>query len=279
MDADGKNVQSLTRGPEHDLHPSFSPDGRRLAFCRQGTRTGRWELWTIDLETGEQAMVGFGLFPDWSPRADRDMIAFQRARQRGGRWFSLWTMQLTPAGDPTRVTEVAVSPAAALVAPAWSPDGERLAFSTVVDPDGASPGRQDVWTVAADGSDRRRLTDGTGQNATPAWSSGRPGLLRERPRRRRLRVEHTGGRLQLQHGRRGRPAGRGGREGDRTRSGLTRPSPTTPSPPPPAPPPRPPRRDSSFLVTLRPDGEPVVEPVESPAPQIVIVDTDPFEGQ
>ena len=176
MDRDGRNVTAVTQGPGHDLHPSFSPDGRRVAFCRIGGRSRQWEIWVADVETGEQTMVGFGLFPDWSPRVDKDVIAFQRARQRGGRWFSLWTMELTDAGEPTRVTEIAMSTNAALVAPAWSPDGSRLAFATVVDPDAGMPdvdeavGRQDIWTVNADGTDRHRLTDGKGTYATPDWS-------------------------------------------------------------------------------------------------------------
>ena len=177
MDRDGRNVVAVTQGPGQDLHPSFSPDGRRVAFCRVGGRSKQWEIWTADLGTGEQTMVGFGLFPDWSPRVDKDVIAFQRARQRGGRWFSLWTMELTDAGEPTAVTEIAMSTNAALVSPAWSPEGTHLAFATVVDPDAGMPdvdqdvGRQDVWTVRGDGTDRHRITDGKGTYATPAWAT------------------------------------------------------------------------------------------------------------
>jgi TolB protein len=74
------------------------------------------------------------------------------------------------------VTEVAVSSNAAIVSPAWSPDGQRLAFATVLDParqtSGAhGHGEQDVWTIAADGSDRRRLTDGNGVNLSPCWAT------------------------------------------------------------------------------------------------------------
>ena len=170
MDADGKNVVTVTSGASQDLHPSFSPDGTRLAYCSSG-RDGQWEIWVADLNGGGRTMVGFGLFPDWSPRRDRDVIAFQKARQRGGRWFSLWTMDLDEGGEPTNVSEIAVSPNAALVAPSWSPDGRRLAFATVVEPDanGSHP-QQDIWAVDADGSRRQRLTDSRASYATPAWS-------------------------------------------------------------------------------------------------------------
>ncbi len=172
MSADGRNVTQITSGPSQDLHPSFSPDGTRLAYCSMGARASQWELWVVNLQTNEKKMVGVGLFPSWSPQRDRDVIAFQRARQRGSRWFSIWTMEISD-GEAHSVTEVAVSGNAALVCPAWSPDGSRLAFSTIVSPshiDGRKPqGQQDIWTVNSDGTNRHRLTDGNGINASPYW--------------------------------------------------------------------------------------------------------------
>ena len=118
-------------------------------------------------------MIGFGLFPSWSPDKQADRIAFQRARQRGSRWFSLWTLNLVD-GEARQVSEIAVSANAAIVAPAWSPDGRRLTFSTIAEParavDGKPIGQQDVWAIDADGTNRQRLTDGNWMNLTPVWS-------------------------------------------------------------------------------------------------------------
>jgi TolB protein len=174
MDRDGRNVVQVTSGRTQCVHPSFSPDGKRLAYSSMGARSGQWELWTADLETGSQKMIGYGLFPRWSPRKDVERIAYQRPRQRGSRWFSLWTIDLVD-GEGRRPTEVAVSPVAAIVTPCWSPDGKRLAFATVIEPskdaDGRTPGRQDVWTIDADGGNRQRLTDGGGSNLMPFWGA------------------------------------------------------------------------------------------------------------
>lgn len=174
MDLDGRNVVQVTSGRMQCVHPSFSPDGRRLAFSSLGPRSGQWELWTADLETGGQKMIGYGLFPRWSPRKDVDRIAYQRPRQRGSRWFSLWTIDVID-GEGRRPTEVAVSPIAAIVTPCWSPDGRRLAFTSVVEPSknvARTPvGRQDVWIVDADGSNRQRLTDGSGSHLMPFWGA------------------------------------------------------------------------------------------------------------
>jgi TolB protein len=174
MDFDGKNVTQVTSGPQQHVHPSYSPDGTRLVYSSLGSRSDQWELWTVDLNSGEKRMIGFGLFPSWCPVKGVDRIAFQRARQRGGRWFSLWTLDLVD-GEARRVTEVAVSSNAAIVAPTWSPDGKQIAFTTIAEPAdtaGEKPrGQQDIWTINCDGTNRRRLTDGVGMNLTPSWSS------------------------------------------------------------------------------------------------------------
>lgn len=174
MDADGRNTVQLTNGPGQDLHPSFSPDGAKLVYCSMPSRGDQWELWILNLSNHERKMIGTGLFPTWSPDKNTMRIAFQRARQRGSHWFSLWTLDLVD-GEATRQMEVAVSTNAAIITPTWSPDGRHLAFTTVVEPvaNGSvrQSGQEDIWTIDTDGANRRRLTDGNASNLTPYWAS------------------------------------------------------------------------------------------------------------
>jgi TolB protein len=174
MDINGKNITQVTTGPMQAIHPSWSPDGTRLVYCSLGSKSNQWELWTVNLQTNEKRMIGYGLFPTWSPSRDADRIAFQRPRQRGSRWFGLWSLDLIN-GEASRVTEVAVSSNAAILSPTWSPDGKRLAFATVMEPTKEvarrSKGRTDVWAINADGTERQRLTDGIGANLMPFWAS------------------------------------------------------------------------------------------------------------
>lgn len=173
MDADGKNVSQITNDLMQHVHPSFSPDGNRLVYSCLGGRSNQWELWTVDLTTSEKRMIGFGLFPSWCPDKTVDRIAYQKARQRGSRWFSLWTLDLVD-GEARQVTEVAASSNAAIVSPSWSPDGKMLAFTTIAQPAQSgtvkAAGQQDIWTISADGSNRHRLTDGVGLNLGPCWA-------------------------------------------------------------------------------------------------------------
>lgn len=173
MDADGRNTTQVTSGPMQAIHPSFSPDGTRMVYAALGSRSNQWELWTVNLASGEKRMIGNGLFPSWSPDKTVDRIAFQRARQRGSRWFSVWTMELSN-GEAHRVTEVAESARAAVLSPTWSTDGKSLAFATIAAPSRGDSvrrkGQSDIWVINADGTNRRRLTDGNGNNLTPCWA-------------------------------------------------------------------------------------------------------------
>lgn len=169
IDVSGGGVTQVTNSRTQDLHPSFSPDGGQIVYSSMGARSGQWELWVVEVATGSKRMIGEGLFPVWSPEKGSNKIAFQRPRQRGARQYSLWTLELV-GGEPRRLTEVVSASDAAAVAPAWSPDGKSLAYATMSD-DGAGAVRYDVWVVGADGTNRRRLTDGVGIALSPTFGA------------------------------------------------------------------------------------------------------------
>jgi TolB protein len=174
MTADGRDITPLTDGDTDDMHPSFSPDGQRLVCCSKSEESGDdWKLVVVDITSGQRQTIGSGLFPSWSPQQNVDVIVFQKTRARGSRWFSIWTCQLTRGEDgaveATNLTEIAASATSALVAPSWSPDGKSVTCSSIST--GGSPIKQDVWIMASDGRDRRRLTDGANHNTSPCWSA------------------------------------------------------------------------------------------------------------
>jgi TolB protein len=170
---DGQRPVQITDGPGDEVHPSWSPDGSQLIYCGLPPR-GQWELWVTDAKAGgKKRFIGYGLFPEWSPIGD--IIAYQRARERGSRWFSIWTVELVD-GEPRYPTEVAASADAALISPTWSRDGVRLAYTAIVPSNSGSPElpagaeQADVWVVDTDGRSRLRLTDGHTSNFGPTWS-------------------------------------------------------------------------------------------------------------
>ncbi len=141
----------LTMQPANELSPAWSPDGERVAFVRCGLG-GECGVYAVDAGGGpEQALVPNGdlAITDlvWSP--DGQQLAFSGRRGLQGA-FSLHLLPLDGSA-PQRLT----SPASTYpgdLGPAFSPDGQQLAFVRT-----ALDGRQDVAVVTVQGGRVRRL--------------------------------------------------------------------------------------------------------------------------
>ena len=173
MDADGGPAVQLTNDRTHDIHPSFSPDGKHLVYSSLSDRTGQWQMVVIDVANPTtKRYIGHGLFPQWSPKGDT--ILYQRARERGTRWFSVWTIELDDRGEAGSPTEIVWSSEYACITPSWSPDGKAVVFCTVTNPEadtqGDRPAQSDVWIAKANGSGRTKMTRGKFANLQPVWS-------------------------------------------------------------------------------------------------------------
>lgn len=172
MSADGGPVTQITFDDAQELHPTWSPDGERLCYCRFNDRTGQWELWTLAVDKpSARSFVCEGMFPRWSPESGRDRILFQKSRKRGERLYGVWTIDLVN-GDGVNPTEIVAAGDAAIMHPTWSPDGSRIAYTTVADPAVSADGMPvecDIWSIAADGSGRIALTSGGFRNLRPNW--------------------------------------------------------------------------------------------------------------
>jgi TolB protein len=173
---DGRQIVQITSDTDHELHPSWSPDGKMLAYCKFGSQSSRWEIWVVEAANpAVRHFLGYGVFPQWCPDVARNKILFQRAKQRGSRDYSIWTLDYVN-GQAMYPTEIVSAANAALINPAWSPDGSRVVFVAVVDPDQTPnstgrPMQSDLWIVNLDGTERRALTNGQFANFQPVWAS------------------------------------------------------------------------------------------------------------
>ena len=168
----GGVVTQITTDTGEELHPTWSPDGRYLAYCKLGTQSQRWEIWIVDVNNlAAPRFLEYGLFPKWSPDPARSKLLFQRPRQRGSRFHSIWTVDMVD-NEALHPTEIVSAANAAAINPSWSPDGARVAFVTVIEPEQNvtdAIAQSDVWIVNIDGSERTNLTNGQHANFQPVW--------------------------------------------------------------------------------------------------------------
>ena len=161
--ADGSGTpERLTTADGDDRAATYSPDGSRLAF--DSTRDGPTHVWVMDADGSRPRRMSYG-GDDWGATWSPD-----------GKWIAgnsdgqIWVVDADGGPGTRRVT----SGPGGHTQPSWSPDGTRIAY--VLDLDDESS----IWSVAADGSDLRNLTNDprTGADLTSgggAW--GRDGRI------------------------------------------------------------------------------------------------------
>ncbi len=139
-----------------DIHPTWSPDGERLAFGSNRHGDRKWRVYVTWVEGREEAQeLVFGESPDWS-RAD-GRIVFRGC----GPMCEVWGLYVTDEQGANQ-TLLLADPSA--TAPAWSPDGRWVAFMSNRD------GNWELYLVGADGLGLRRLTNGPEHDGVPTWS-------------------------------------------------------------------------------------------------------------
>lgn len=123
---DGTSVTQLTSDPAHDVMPSISPDGKRVAFA--SNRNGSWDIYVMNAEGGQAVQVtsdtAHELHPTWAP--DGSTLAFSRLGHTSNRW-EIWTVNLD---RPSVVKFLTYG-----LFPSWQPGGEKILFQRSRDRD------------------------------------------------------------------------------------------------------------------------------------------------
>lgn len=143
-----------------NLTPTYSPDGRRIAFM--STRAGTPQIYSMDADGTDQSVLvpfdggetGASYAPDWSP--DGTTIAFGRDAA-GGR--QLFTWQVGTGQPPRQQT----SSGRQNEDPSWAPDSRHVVFRS------NRTGRDQLWIIDLESGTSRQLPTPGGARL-PSWS-------------------------------------------------------------------------------------------------------------
>jgi Tol biopolymer transport system component len=144
------NIRRLTADPGQDLAPTWSPDGRQIAFVTHRDRDTAIYLMNTDGTNQRRLTINlaYAHWPDWCSNGkiifnDLDGIA-----------------SINPDGTGfTRIINDASADQSSC-----SPDGSKISFETNRD------GNWEVYTANIDGSNQRNLTNNLATDGQPAWS-------------------------------------------------------------------------------------------------------------
>ena len=157
-DADGENAQRVAESTQPLLSPSWSPDGRRIAYVSfEGGVSG---VYVQTLRTGTRERVssraGVNSAPTFSP--DGRMLALVLSRDTGN--LDIHTLDLS-----TQVLRQLTTDDAIDTEPEWSPDGRSIYFNS------DRAGGPQVYRVGTEpGARAQRVTYDRPYNARPRMS-------------------------------------------------------------------------------------------------------------
>ncbi len=149
LDLGGDTLTPLTSDTSIEDYPRVSFDRTRLLFYSD--RTGRNEVWLMDLRTGEQTLVSHGGATQnaWSP--DNKTVAYGAAEG-----LTLHDLQ----SGQTRVVNAGVAAAY----PAFSPDGRAIVYQ------GRANGRFRLYRVELGSGKSEILPTAEGEPGDPSWA-------------------------------------------------------------------------------------------------------------
>jgi TolB protein len=153
-DSDGYNPQVVARSKESLLSPSWSPDGRKIAYV--SFESGNSNIYVQDITTGSRQLVeshrkGINGAPAWSPDGSKLAVALSYVGN-----LELFVLDLASHQETRLTNSLSID-----TEPVWAPDGQSIYFTS------DRSGRPQIYQVAASGGSPQRVSF-QGQNNAEA---------------------------------------------------------------------------------------------------------------
>jgi TolB protein len=159
-DGEWGEAQRITAYPPMRLHPSYSPDGAKIAYAqfKRDKLLGAVEdigiLSLNDMKFVKLTADNVDSFkPVWSPTGDR--IAYTSNKSGN---YDIWVVSL----KDNRHTQLTTDPSYD-GDPTWSPDGSEIAFIST------RSGSKEIWSISATGDNLRQVTATGKTSKDPFW--------------------------------------------------------------------------------------------------------------
>jgi TolB protein len=124
--SDGTHFQQLTTDDNNDYYPVFSPQGDAIVYA--SNYQGGFDLFRRELADGKTDQLTFNIGNAFSPSFSPDGGRLVFVNRVGSGPYSLWVMGLS--GEPPHQIYAG---SGTIVAAAWSPSADRIAFAMSVD--------------------------------------------------------------------------------------------------------------------------------------------------
>jgi TolB protein len=153
---DGSNVRQMTHDGVISVHPSISPDGRRIAYT--GYQSGYPDVYMIDLASGARNRIvnfpGTNSGASFSPDGGRIALSVSKDGNP-----ELYTVSAS-GGGARRLTHTRGVESG----PTWSPSGDEIIYSS---DNGGSP---QLYRISASGGSGQLISTGHNYCTEPSWS-------------------------------------------------------------------------------------------------------------
>jgi len=155
-DADGYNAQVLLESPEPLLSPSWSPDGKKIAYVSFEDRNSA--IYIQNILSGQRERIaafnGINSSPRWSPDGSRLAMTLSKDGNT-----EIYIMNLSDKSLQRITRHGGID-----TEPTWSPNGQKLAFTS-----NRSGGPQ-IYEVNIAGGQPKRISFEGKYNARPVYS-------------------------------------------------------------------------------------------------------------